>query len=138
MNQWTIIGNLVHDPETGATESGVNWCRFKVAVRKKYRREGQPDADFVRVTAWRGLGDTCAKYLRKGRKVAVCGTPAAGGWIGQDGQVKTQLEMTADDVEFLGGGSETVAPSDADAPPAAGTVDPQSGMTVAEPDEEPF
>lgn len=138
MNQWTIIGNLVHDPETGATDSGVNWCRFKVAVRKKYRREGQPDADFVRVTAWRGLGDTCARFLRKGRKVAVCGTASAGGWIGQDGSVKTQLEMTADDVYFLGGGSGAGAPADADAPPAAGNVDPQSGMTVAEPDEEPF
>ena len=52
MNQHMIIGNLVHDPETGATEGGVNWCRFKVAVRKKYKpKDGQPDADFIRVTA---------------------------------------------------------------------------------------
>ena len=42
MNQHTIIGNLVHDPETGTTQAGVNWCRFKVAVRKKYKKEGGP------------------------------------------------------------------------------------------------
>ncbi len=144
MNQHMIIGNLTHDPETGTTDNGVNWCRFKVAVRKKYKRDGGPDADFIRVTAWRGLGDTCAKYLKKGRKVCVVGVPQASGWVGQDGQVKTQLELTADDVEFLSsaaGGNNT--PTDADAPPApAGSqdapVDPQSGMAVVDPEEQPF
>ena len=126
MNQHTIIGNLVHDPETGTTQAGVNWCRFKVAVRKKYKKEGGPDADFIRVTAWRGLGDTCAKYLAKGRKVCVIGVPSASGWVGQDGQVKTQLELTADEVEFLsGGGGGSQAPTDEDAPPASGgSADP--------------
>ena len=144
MNQHMIIGNLTHDPETGTTDNGVNWCRFKVAVRKKYKRDGGPDADFIRVTAWRGLGDTCAKYLKKGRKVCVVGVLQASGWVGQDGQVKTQLELTADDVEFLSsaaGGNNT--PTDADAPPApAGSqdapVDPQSGMAVVDPEEQPF
>ena len=143
MNQHMIIGNLVHDPETGTTQQGVNWCRFKVAVRKKYKREGGPDADFIRVTAWRGLGDTCAKYLAKGRKVFVAGTPSASAWIGQDGQARCQLELTADEVEFLssgGGGSQ--APTDADAPPERGgsaePVDPESGMTVVDPEEQPF
>lgn len=147
MNQHMIIGNLVHDPETGTTEGGVNWCRFKVAVRKKYKpKDGQPDADFIRVTAWRGLGDTCAKYLKKGRKVCVVGVPQAGAWIGQDGKAKGQIELIADDVEFLSGGSGggNSAPTDEDAPPAPGgsqdaPVDPQSGMTVVEdPEEIPF
>ena len=143
MNLQMIIGNLVHDPETGTTPNGVNWCRFKVAVRKKHKREGGPDADFIRVTAWRGLGDTCAKFLTKGRKVCVTGVPSASGWIGQDGQVRTQLELTADDVEFLsGGGGGSQEPKDEDAPPerggAAPGTDPETGMTVAEDPEEPF
>ena len=143
MNQHMIIGNLAHDPETGTTPAGVNWCRFKVAVRRKYRREGGPDADFIRVTAWRGLGDTCAKYLAKGRKVCVVGVPSASAWIGQDGQAKCQLELTADEVEFLGGGGGgSQAPTDEDAPPERGgsaePVDPQSGMAVTDPEELPF
>lgn len=143
MNQQIIIGNLVRDPETGTTQSGINWCTFTVAARKKRPKEGEPDAEFVRVTAWRGLGDTCAKYLRKGRKVAVVGEVKAHGWIGQDGQAKAQLELTADEVEFLGGGSGGAGePTDADAPPergAAPAVDEQSGMTkVEEPEELPF
>lgn len=145
MNHYIIIGNLVRDPETGTTEGGINWCRFTVAARKKRPKEGQPDAEFVRVTAWRGLGDTCAKYLRKGRKVCVIGEPAAHAWIGQDGNAKGQIEMNADEVEFLssGQGGAQGEPTDADAPPergaAAAAVDPETGMTQVEaPEDLPF
>ena len=146
MNHYIIIGNLVRDPETGTTEGGINWCRFTVAARKKRPKEGQPDAEFVRVTAWRGLGDTCAKYLRKGRKVCVIGEPAAHAWIGQDGNAKGQIEMNADEVEFLssGQGGAQGEPTDADAPPERGAatapaVDPETGMTQVEaPEDLPF
>lgn len=145
MNKYIVIGGLVRDPETGTTDSGVNWCRFTVAARKRFHKEGEPDAEFVRVTAWRGLGDTCAKYLKKGRKVAVVGEPKAHAWIGQDGQAKAQIDMTADEVEFVSsaGGGDSGAPTDADAPPeraaaAAPAVDPQSGMEQVEPEELPF
>ena len=146
MNHYIIIGNLVRDPETGATESGINWCRFTVAARKKRPKEGQPDAEFVRVTAWRGLGDTCAKYLRKGRKVCVIGEPVAHAWIGNDGAAKGQIEMNADEVEFLssGQGAAQGEPTDADAPPERGAatapaVDPETGMTqVEDPEDLPF
>lgn len=146
MNHYIIIGNLVRDPETGTTEGGINWCRFTVAARKKRPKEGQPDAEFVRVTAWRGLGDTCAKYLRKGRKVCVIGEPAAHAWIGQDGNAKGSIEMNADEVEFLssGQGGAQGEPTDADAPPERGAatapaVDPETGMTQVEvPEDLPF
>ena len=137
MNKYIITGALTRDPETGTTASGVNWCRFTVAARKRFHKEGEPDAEFVRVTAWRGLGDTCAKYLKKSRKVTVIGEPKAHGWQGQDGGIRAQLELTADEVEFIsaGGGGDST-PTDADAPPAP--VDEQTGMTVAETDEVPF
>ena len=138
MNKHFITGNLVRDPETGATQSGVNWCRFTVAVRKRFRKEGEPDADFIRVTAWRGLGDTCAKYLAKGRKVAVVGVPQAGAWIGKDGNAKGQIELTAEDVEFLSGAGGAGEPTDADAPPEPVRRDEQTGMAVVDPEEQPF
>lgn len=142
MNKYFIIGNLTQDPKTGTTESGVNWCTFTVAARRRFRREGEPDAEFVRVTAWRALGDTCAKYLAKGRKVAVIGEPKPHAWIGDGGGARGAIEMTADEVEFLSSqGSGRGAPTDADAPPAPGeraATDPQSGMEVAEPEELPF
>lgn len=131
MNRHEIIGNLVRDPETGTTQSGANYCRFTLAVKKRFHKEGQPDADFIRVTAWRGLGDTCAKYLSKGRKVYVSGTPSVSVWTGQDGVAKGQQELTADEVEFL---STAGTAKDTDAPP----TDPESGMTVVDDQEAPW
>ena len=76
MNKLTIIGNLTRDPELRTTATGVNVCSFTVAVNRRNRRDdqnGQPEADFFRVTAWRQLADICSKYLAKGRKVCVSG-----------------------------------------------------------------
>ena len=101
MNKQFITGRLTRDPEKGTTASGVNWCSCTVAVRKKRAKEGEPDADFIRVTAWRGLGDTCAQFLAKGRMVAVLGTPSVSQWTGQNGSVHAQNEITADEVDFL-------------------------------------
>lgn len=97
MNKILIIGNLTRDPETGTTKEGVNWCRFSLAVNRRQR----DDAQFMRVTAWRGLADSCARYLAKGRKAAVVGDADVYAWLGRDGAPRAQLEITAQDVEFL-------------------------------------
>lgn len=145
MNLHVIIGNLVRDPETGTTNGGVNWCTFTVAVNRRNKKEGQPEADFIRVTAWRGLADNCAKWLKKGRKVCVTGESEAHAWMGQDGGARAQIELTARDVEFLGGGqgSGERTPTDADVPGGVRTddsvgTDPETGMTQVETDELPF
>lgn len=101
MHKMIIIGNLTRDPEAGTTPNGVNYCRMTVAVRKRFHREGEPDSDYIRVTAWRGLGDTCVKFLAKGRKVMAMGEPAVSAWTDQNGRPCAQLELTADEVEFL-------------------------------------
>ena len=106
MNKLTIIGNLVRDPELRTLNSGVNVCTFTGAVNRRRKAEGQPEADFFRVSAWRQLGETCEKYLAKGRKVAVTGSVEARAYAGSDGQPKASLEMTADDVEFLSSRNE--------------------------------
>lgn len=113
MNKVMLIGNLTRDPETGETRDGVGWTRFTIAVRKRFRRDGEQDADFVRVTAWRQLGESCAKYLAKGRKVAVVGSVEAHGWLGNGGDARAQLEVTAEDVEFLTPRAQSDAPSEA-------------------------
>lgn len=121
MNQHFITGNLVRDPETGTTPAGVGWTRFTVAVRKRFPKEGEPDAEFIRVTAWRGLGENCAKYLGKGKKVAVYGESRSSAWVSRDGGARGQIELTADNVEFLDGGRHgSGEPTDADAPPESG------------------
>ena len=101
MNKLTIIGNLSRDPESRVTPSGISVCTFSMAVNRKRTQEGQPEADFFRVTAWRQLGENCAKYLAKGRKVCVVGPVSVSTYTGQDGKTRASMEVTAEDVEFL-------------------------------------
>ena len=101
MNKLTIIGNLTRDPELRTTTSGVNVCSFMVAVNRRNAREGQPDADFFRVSAWRQLGDNCSKFLHKGAKVCAVGAVSVRTYQANDGTTRAQMEVTADDVEFL-------------------------------------
>lgn len=101
MNSLTIIGNVTRTPETAATPTGKRVCNFSVAVNR--RVGGQDTVDYFRVTAWEPLGDNCARYLDKGRKVAVRGPVTARAYIANDGTPRANLEMTAQEVEFLGG-----------------------------------
>lgn len=95
MNKCMIIGNLTADPVEKTTQSGKQLTTFTVAVNDHGK------TDFFRVTAWNGLAEICRKYLVKGRKVAVWGSVTTSAYIAKDGQPKAQMEVTAQDVEFL-------------------------------------
>jgi single-strand DNA-binding protein len=110
MNKLTIIGNLTGDPESRTTSGGVNVTTFTVAVNRRNKKEGQPEADFFRVSAWRQLGENCLKFLAKGRKVAVVGPVSVHTYTGNDGNTRASLEVNADDVEFLSPKSESIDP----------------------------
>lgn len=102
MNKVFIVGNLTRDPELRTTQSGVAVCSFNVAVNKRLGANAQhPEADYFRVTAWRGLAENCNKFLAKGRKVCVVGAVSVSTYQAKDGTTKATLEVTADDVEFL-------------------------------------
>ena len=98
MNKLVIIGNLVKDPESRTTKDGIGLCSFTVAVNRK--GDGK-EADYFRVTAWRQLGEICLKYLAKGRKVCVTGPVSVSTYTGQDGKPRANIEVRAEDVEFL-------------------------------------
>lgn len=105
MNKLTIIGNLTKDPELRSTPDGVSVCDFTVAVNRRNKREGQPDADFFHVSVWRKLGENCAKFLSKGRKVCCVGSVSVRTYQTQSGETRASLEVTAEDVEFLSSNS---------------------------------
>lgn len=122
----TIIGNLTRDPETRTTTSGSMVCSFTVAVNRRKKTEGQPEADFFRVSAWNQLGDNCQKYLAKGRKVCVVGTVTAHAYTTQDGKAAASLEVMANNIEFLSARGET------------GNQMDESGFTQVETDDLPW
>ena len=139
MNKLIIIGNLTRDPELRSTRDGTPVCTFTVAVsrRQKSAEAGKPDADFFRVTAWRALGESCGKYLQKGRKVGVTGSVSVNTYTTQDGSFRASMEVVADDVEFLSPKSE-YAPGTVGAIDAAAKKDQQTGFVQVDGDELPF
>lgn len=152
MNKIILIGNLTRDPELRTTPSGYSVCDFTIAVNDRRGRNSQPaasqganapqdTAQFFRVTAWRQLGENCAKYLAKGRKVFVSGPLTARLFQGNDGATRLSLEVQADDVEFLSSRSDAEAAGGAPygAPvPAPAPAAPSNGFTSVETDELPF
>lgn len=102
MNKITLIGNLTHDPEVRSTPNGVTVCTFTIAVNRRFAQQGgEKVTDFFRINAWRQLGENCARYLAKGRKVAVIGELQARTYEGKDGATRMSLDVSADEVEFL-------------------------------------
>lgn len=124
MNRLIITGNCTKDPELRTTPNGKTVCTFTVAVNRRKKIDGQPDADFFRVSAWNELGDNCAKYLVKGKKVAVVGAVSVHTYSTQDGKHGASLEVVANEVEFLSPKSES--------------VDQQTGFTKVETEECPY
>ena len=132
MNKLTIIGNLTRDPELRTTTTGVNVCTFNVAVnRRKTPNSQNPEADFFKVTAWRERGELCAKFLRKGRKVSVIGPVSVSVYTGNDGETRANLEVTADEVEFL-------SPRVSDPEEAPAPRDAQTGFEQVDTDDLSF
>ena len=102
MNKVFIVGNLARDPELRTTTSGISVCTMSVAVNRRFTPAGgEKQADFFSVIAWRALGENCAKYLAKGRKVAVSGALQTRQYDDKQGQKRYITEIVADDVEFL-------------------------------------
>ena len=113
-----IVGNLGRDPEMRYTPSGVAVTSFSVAVNRRWTGpdgEQKEKTTWFRVTAWRKLAELCNQYLSKGRVVLVEGEVDASAWSGQDGQPRASLELTANNVRFIGGtgqgGGEYNAPA---------------------------
>lgn len=133
MNKLYITGNLVKDPELRTTTEGTSVCCFTVAVNRKFRREGEPEADFFNVSVWRERGENCAKYLQKGSKVCVIGAVSVRTYTGNDGTVRDVMEIkSADDVEFIS------RPQTSEQPQDQPKVDEKSGFEAVETDELPF
>ena len=109
INRVIITGNLTSDPELRALPSGTSVCKLRVACngRKKDAASGEwvDKPNFFDVTVWGAQGENCARYLSKGRGVAVDGRLEWREWEAQDGSGKRQaVDIVADTVQFLGGG----------------------------------
>ncbi len=101
-NQVTIVGRFTRDPELTYTKDGIAVCNFTLAVQRSFRNaQGEFDADFIPVTAWRKQAENCANFLGKGRLVAVEGRLQIRSYDDQNGIRRKAAEVVADQVRFL-------------------------------------
>ncbi len=117
INQVILMGRLTRDPEQRTTSTGKTIASFSIAVD----RFGQDDsADFFDITAWEKLGELVVQYLTKGRRVLVQGRLRQDSWEDKEtGKKRSRVEVTATDVTFLDGPSDstkTSQSSDSDSP----------------------
>ncbi len=90
------------------TQDGRSVCNFSVAVNRRGKKDQKDkETDYFRVAAWNQLGENCAKYLAKGRKVAVIGSVSIHTWD-SNGKHGASMEVIASDVEYLSPRSENV------------------------------
>ena len=105
MNQVTLIGRLVANPEVKQLQSGTQTASFKLAVDREISREkkeaGETSADFIPVTVWGKTADFVINYLGKGRLVAVSGRLQIRDYTSKEGERRTFTEVVADKVKGL-------------------------------------
>ena len=135
MNKVILMGRLTRDPEVrysqGASQTSV--ARFSVAVDRRFKREGEPDADFFNCTCFGKQAEFVERYLHKGTKVVLCGRIQNDNYTNKDGQMVYSVRVMVDEIEFaesknasanngdsgyngggyMGGGNSAPAPSGA-------------------------
>jgi len=105
MNNVSVSGRLVRDPDCKEFDDGKAVCDFTLAVNG-YRDD---DTVFVKVKAWANRAKSCAKYCSKGSLINVSGSLRGNSWTAKDGTKRREIYLLANDVEFvqLGGEGKT-------------------------------
>ncbi len=102
MNKVILMGRLTRDPEVrcsqGANQTTVG--RFSIAVDRRFKREGEPDADFFNCTAFGKQAEFVERYLHKGTKIVLSGRIQNDNYTNKDGQMVYSVRVMVDEIEF--------------------------------------
>lgn len=101
MNKAILIGRLTRDPELRTTQSQISVATFTLAVDRRFKnKDGEREADFINVVAWRSTAEFVGKYCKKGTKLAICGNIQTRNYENKEGNKVYVTEVVADEVEF--------------------------------------
>lgn len=102
INKCVIVGRLVKDPDLKfAQGTGTAVATFTVAVNRRFKREGQPEADFIPVVVFGKVAEACANYTAKGKLISVSGGIQTRNYEAKDGTKRYVTEIVSDEVDFL-------------------------------------
>ncbi len=119
LNNATIMGRLVRDPELRYTQQGTAVTSFTVAVDRDFKNaNGDREADFINCVAWRQTAEFTRKWFQKGRMICVVGSIRTRRYADDDGKNRYVTELVADKLSFCGDRAKDDAP-DGVLPPSA-------------------
>ena len=102
MNKVIMMGRLTRDPEVrygqGANPMAV--AKFSLAVERRFKREGEPEADFFNCTAFGKQAEFIEKYLRQGTKIVVTGRLQNDNYTNKNGEKVYSVQIVVDEIEF--------------------------------------
>ncbi len=101
MNLTIKLGRLTSDPELRYTNSGKAVASFNIAVRKKFKQEGQKDADFFKCVMWNKSAEYLSNNMKKGGRLAVVGRSENKNYENKQGQKVNYDEITVEDFEII-------------------------------------
>ncbi|KEH84566.1 single-stranded DNA-binding protein [Clostridium novyi] len=102
MNRVVLIGRPTKDPELQFTPgAGKAVTKFILAVNRRYKKDGQPEADFLPVVVWGKIAENTANYVRKGSQIGVSGSIRTRSYEAKDGNKRYVTEIVADEIQFL-------------------------------------
>ena len=102
MNKVILMGRLTRDPEVrySTGNSSVTIARYTLAVDRRFRRDGECNADFISCVAFGKSAEFAEKYLRQGIKIVVTGRIQTGSYTNRDGQKVYTTDVIVEDQEF--------------------------------------
>ncbi|WP_133967336.1 single-stranded DNA-binding protein [Eubacterium limosum] len=109
MNRVILVGRFARDPELRSTNTGKSVATFPLAVDRRYKQEGQPEADFFNIVAWGRQAEVICQYLGKGRQIALTGRLQSRSYEAQDGTKRYVTEVVMEEFDFIGNKSDTAS-----------------------------
>jgi len=102
MNKVILLGNVARDPDIRYSQGGEPTCvaRYTVAVQRRYKRDGDPDADFISCVSFGKQGEFVERYIKKGMRVSICGRIQVREYADNAGQRKWSTDVVTEEVNF--------------------------------------
>ena len=137
MNKVILIGRLSRDPELRHTANGTAVCQINVAISRPVAQGKEPETDFINVTVWNKPAENIAKYLSKGRQVAIEGRIQTRSYDNNEGKKTYVTEVIANNVEFLGSANDKnrISPRESEENPFDANIQPPETTNI---DNDPF